>query len=300
MPDLAIPFDSQLRTRGYELDNTHTVPLPVILSYLEHVRWEVMQQPSIGILDLLHAGYFFVVHTQTVELLQQVGVCVDLKIQCAFETVGRSTVAVRHQVIRKDDSTLVAHARVAGPLLNPKRQLARLPDELLQAAQAQQNAILEFDTNFANLHAGVSTGETQPPKPFFEPSPRYYRGMGLDVCPPKSAPEDTSQYSFTVRPSDHDILSHVNATHYVRFFNNALLLGAQNNAYGDDSKIAKRPLTRVAIKYHQESVAQDQLAVHSWRISDTPSGFGCLLYRNGQTQPLCRARLDTEDPQMVL
>jgi acyl-CoA thioesterase FadM len=179
-------FEVSFRSRGYEVDRSGAVALPVLLSYLEHTRWEWMHDDSLGLVDLLAEGHFFVVREQALEVLEPIKMRRDLRITGSLSHVGRSQVQVRHIIRDAETREVVAHARVVGLWLNPARRLCRLPD---------------------SMRAAVAEGAELPPvilePPAFEP------------------PEDAALGQVLVRPSDCDRFDHVNAGAWLRLVDDA-------------------------------------------------------------------------------
>ena len=102
-PILQRPFELPLVTRGYECDNTRTIPIPVLFSYLEQCRWDWIAHPAFGLVELIHAGHFFVVHEQTLALRRRVGMGVAVRVRGVLERAARCVVQVRQDVVRESD-----------------------------------------------------------------------------------------------------------------------------------------------------------------------------------------------------
>ena len=259
-----------LRTRGYEVDRTRTVPLPVFLSYLEHVRWEWIQDPALGLLPLLHQGHFFVVQRQTVEIVQTVGLSVDVVARGVLDHVGRCQARVRHTVRRADDGALLAQAVVWGLWLGPNRRLSRLPDGMRDYWRAEP----AVDIDIGELTPTVGDETTS----LIAPATTVYAPLGLDVTLPEGAPPDRAvKHLVTVRPSDTDVFEHVNASVWMSMV--------------EDARHQTTPLTgparRVSIDYPQEAIIGEQLTVYGW-IQD--QSFHAQIRRDDQV--VCRARVD--------
>ncbi len=221
-------FEIALRTRGYETDASTTIPIAVIFNYLEHLRWEWMHYEPLGLRSSLDAGHFFVVRDQAVEVLSAVGMRTDLRARGIVETVGRSLVHVRHELLHPNGDP-VAVARVSGLWLSPERRLVRVPDKLREYATSQVDAL---------------AAAPAPPT----------------IAPPEGdAPAHAHCHTITVRPSDLDRFDHVNAATYLRFFEDAALAAS--------SEPRPRPM-RAAIRYEREALAGDALRAKTWRHED--------------------------------
>jgi acyl-CoA thioesterase FadM len=274
------PYQTVLRTRGYECDRTRTVPIPVFMSYLEHLRWEVIRRPELGLEPLLDQGCFFVVGRQAVELLVRVGLGVELRLTTRIEKVGRATAEVTHAVHRVVDDVLVAHARVMGMWLGPDRRLARLPDSLREVWR-QHDALPRPALSPPTPAAGASAYTPS----IVSPPEVVHTMCGLDglAPPPDGPPEGAWAYQMTVRPSDIDIFDHVNAASYLRFCDDARLAAADAGALGPaEGQRARGPAVRVAIAYHREAVRGDALTIATWPAPGDRPGFLCDVRRSAE------------------
>ena len=98
------PVTRVFTVRGYEVDSTRTTPLPVVLSFLEQLRWEWIIDPRWGLAEGVHTGHFFVVRRQILELVERPRFGDRLTITGQVEKIGRSLVVVRH-ILTLDDGT---------------------------------------------------------------------------------------------------------------------------------------------------------------------------------------------------
>ena len=209
-------FSRKITTRGYEPDRFATVPIQRYLNYLEWLRWEFIQDPETGLLEGLQSGHFPVVRSQRFELIQRIGMGRDLLLWARVTKVGRSTVTLEHHVIAEDDGSLVAHAIVEGLWLGPSRRLVRIPDAFRELAE--KHALAESPKcSILPANRPTETG----PLIHTNPTPCIFKRKGLDLHLP-NAPESTFTSERTIRPSDIDIFSHVNAATYVDMFEDAL------------------------------------------------------------------------------
>lgn len=303
-PDIAAATDAgehpvqsrTVRTRGYEIDTGRTVPLPVLLSYLEHVRWETMQYPPLGLLPALARGHYFIVRGQVFELARSIGLGHEVELRCAVERVGRSSTWVLHDIVRPSDGALIGRARVHGVWMGPDRRPARIPDEMRAFAERHRDAL-----------TGLSDAWTRPqPAPaavpdnsFLEPRERLHPLLGLELEPAQHVPQPAFVHETVVRPSDIDVFGHVNAATWVRLCEDARTLAGLAGAFGDatlEALACSRRSVRVAIVYLREAVLGDRLCL---RVAAVDSGhargaFDLEVVRHGEPDlPLCRARLET-------
>ena len=300
-------FRRPVVTRGYELDTTRTISIPVIMNYLEHLRWEVMQEPELGLDAALAEGHFFVVGQQDIELIRRVGMGVPLELALVMRKVGRSRVVVEHSIRRadRDVDNLVAHARVVGMWMGPSRRLARVPDSLREVGRRHEGigrvVLDEVRTS------GFPTREEAPS--FIDRPEVTHQPRGIDVLklPEFELPleADVYRHRLTVRPSDLDLFEHVNASTYLKFFEDARTLAGleERSPWGAAQigglfrrQLARAPHVRASVSYHREALLQDALEVVMWLESSADDGrnrFQFLLCR-GDEQPLCRATVEID------
>tara|TARA_B100000674_G_C37887346_1_gene937304 strand:- start:76 stop:927 length:852 start_codon:yes stop_codon:yes gene_type:complete len=279
-------FSRKITTRGYEPDRFATVPIQRYLNYLEWLRWEFIQDPETGLLEGLQSGHFPVVRSQRFELIQRVGMGRDLLLWARVTKVGRSTVTLEHHVVAEDDGSLVAHAIVEGLWLGPSRRLVRIPDAFRELAE--QHAAAEspkFSVLPVNRPAGTG------PLIHTNPKPCIFERKGLDLHL-YDAPESTFTSERTIRPSDIDIFSHVNAATYVDMFEDALYEAFKTHAFDRSWPNRPGPVNRLFIHYDRESLLDESLVAHCWEADS--EGFAFELRRRDDDAVLCRATLFPE------
>jgi len=293
-------FEAHLVTRGTELDPTGTVGMPVFLRYFEHVRWMLMREEVLGLSDLVHAGHFFVVRSQTIELRRRVGQGVPLHFRTRLAAVGRSTAEVEHLVTRADDGALVAHARVLGVWLGPQRRMVRLPDRFREHVAPPDPP--------ADLTDPVTP--TAPPGPahvarvaqttgghassFFDPPEVVLAPLGVAVDAPNAPPATPLfEHHLVVPPRDLDVFSHVNAATWLTYADDARLLAAARGHLPHD--LATGWVARCALHYGREAVVGDGLRV-TLAALDGPfpvsHALGAWFHRTADPEPLCTLRVD--------
>jgi len=279
-----IRYEHTLRTRGYETDRTATVQIPVYLSHLEHVRWEWLLDEGSGFIPYLNEGHFFVVLRQVFSLRRRIGMGVDCEIVGQIENVGRSTVNLMHRIRRISDGALVGHARVTGAWLGPNRRLARVPDHVRESlATSSPLPPLEKSTTVGRREAILSGYST------IAPPEQVLPLMDVEVTPPQGdAPENAYRHRLCVRPSQIDIFNHVNAATWLRFMEDARILGAQEGRLPES---AASPSLRVALAYEREAIVGDEIDVRVWQLPEDPLAYGVVITR-GEEASLCRGRID--------
>lgn len=265
------PFERTARIRGYEVDDSRTTPLPVVFSFLEQLRWEWMADPAWGLAEQIHAGHFFVVRRQQVELVERPRFGDAVRITGAIEKVGRSQVHIVHRLFV--DDRVVGHARVLGVWLGPNRRLARLPDaaRALGREQAAQDEPLGVLPQIAIPCDGAAPSFLKAPRRLFAP-----RGLDLDV---QGTFEPEAEDTLVVRASDCDVFEHVNASTWLHYCNDvrkrAGLRGTANRALLD---------------YRKEALEGETLTV-GWAYADR----GLVFSIRRDDDIVCMARMDGDD-----
>ena len=228
----------ELTTRGYECDQTATVPIDRLLAFCEHQRWESMRDPEVGIVEEVHKGFFFVVLEQRIERLVSVGMAVPLRMEMTLDEVGRSTIWVRHVLRRQSDGVPVAIARVRGGWMSPRRRLARIPDALREIAKRQAALARE------ELTGEEGVGGT--PGSWFDPPTLSRLARGL--LTPAEEPLGPVVARRMVQPRDADIFAHVNAATWLRYF--------------EDAAGTATPAWRASLVYKKEARPGQEVCLH--------------------------------------
>ncbi len=250
-------FQIPLRVRGYECSVDRTVPLPVVLSYMEHCRWEWILVPELGLVEGLHTGHFFVVHRQTVALARTFGIGTRATVRAALRSVGRVQCEVEQEVVR-DDGVLLARAHITAVWLGPGGRMARIPDRTRAAVTDEPLA-----SRAAPPHDGREGSFLAPAERTFDPV--------LEPLVTREVPEGADRVGLVARPSDCDMFGHVNGSNYLRYF---------EDAFG-------RRALRADVEYRGQAVAGDALTLRSWERGEGRRAFA--LQRGDET--LCRAVL---------
>lgn len=291
------PLDQVLVTRGTEIDPTATVGMPTFVRYFEHLRWQVMQDPRLGIVEHIHEGHFFVVRTQVVELVRRIGQGVALTMRTWIESVGRSTATVRHEALRASDGALVARARVVGAWLGPTRRLVRLPDPFRAFSEAYARAypvpVAEGSApaGDARLVRRAGTHATS----FTAPLEVEFPLIGLADDPPAPGDPIISARAFdyvhriVVPPRDLDVFSHVNAATWALYCDDARYAAAP---VIDPQQAPTGWVVRAGLFYGREATVGDALDIGVWSMGPRALGFACLLASEPEAPPLVTVRLD--------
>ena len=276
-------YKIQLTTRGYETDPSALIPMHIYLSYLEHLRWGFIQSDEAKLREPLSDGFFPVVASQSVELVQRIGMGVPLELTARLEEVGRSQVVLRHHVIDRRDRSLVAELRVRGLWLSPSRRLARIPDGLralaeLHATQPMPDFILK-PASGACLEDG--------PLVHTNPQTVVHTREGLDMGSFDDTPEVTFSHQLTIRPRDLDVFSHVNAATYVRMCHDARVYARREGGIAPE---ADGPFRKLAIVYDREALLDEVLQIDVSPDLNDPRGTWYTIRRASDGTRLCRVR----------
>ena len=297
-------FTAEIVTRGTEIDTTATVPMNAYVRYFEHLRWLVMQEPELGLVDLIHEGHFFVVRSQTLALRRRIGQGVGLHLETRFSEVGRSTARVHHTARQISDGAVVAEAQVIGVWLGPHRRMARLPDTFRAAAQARRSdARPATDPAAVARVLGTSGGR---PMSFTAPPVVELAPLGVEVEAPPVAAFFDFEHAIVVPPRDLDVFSHVNAATFLAYADDARWFAARAGVLPPD--LALGHVARVALFYAREACVGDALRVAlsplsgelgasgtegAWRaVLETTHALGAWVFRDPEPTPLCSMRID--------
>ncbi len=281
-------FSRSLRTRGYEADPSRAIPLAQFMAYFGMLRWEVLLEPHFQLVDDLRTGHFFVIREQQVELIRRVGIGVGMEIHLWWEFVGRSSVRIVQQALRRSDQAVVAQGRITCAWLGPHRRLIRIPEPHRLAARAVTGGprgVVERLTDRADDGgpADLDPGQLS----YFDPEPVRYAPGDLALPLLAEAPAGAWSTKLKIRPSDVDIFGHVNATHYVNLLDDVRGQARADGAYGLDSGWATGRSTRVGIRYDREVVANAEVSIASWTAPQRDGAVGFAIGLPGGGPAAC-------------
>jgi acyl-CoA thioesterase FadM len=252
-------LERRLITRGYELDREGVIPPAALLRYMEHVRWACLEDSTLQLSRLFLNGHFMVVAAQSLQREQELGHHTELSATLGIGHVGRSSFAFRHLFRRTSDDVVVARGSVTVVYLSPQGRSMPLPEEVA-------GPVRELTED-----AWEDGGELVVPQP-----PR---------TPP---PSDAWTHALTVRPSDLDVLRHVNHATYLTYFEDARALCAAAGGYGAPGQGAGR-VRALTIEYLQQATQSEAVVVETWLQQD---GVACFVLRRvADAQAVCRAAL---------
>ncbi len=293
-------FESELVTRGTEIDTAATVGMPVFMRYFEHLRWRLMAEEALGLRALIDLGHFYVVRSQTIELRQRVGQDVRMRVRTRIESVGRSTTHVLHEARDARDGSLIARARVLGVWLGPDRRMARLPDSFRVAGGVQRALHVAYvarhhehdpphdpPAHVALVQGGQASSFIDPPRVLFAP-------LSLAVDAPPTPPASAAfEHTIIVPPRDLDVFSHLNAATWLAYADDARHFAADAGAL--DPAVATGYVNRIAIFYGREASRNDRLRVVLAPIDGAlvaTHALGAWFFLDDEPDPLCTLRID--------
>ncbi len=282
-------FGHVLVTRGTEIDGTGTVGVPVFLRYFEHMRWELMRDPRLGLLAEIHGGHFFVVREQVVEVRRRVGLGVALALETRIVDVGRSTVRLTHVARRVADGALVAEARVTGVWIGPARRMVRLPEGFRARVRAEHVGGSEAAPEQIAEARGGGPSEAFA-RSFIAPPEVVFPALGVAEGPPTVFPAEVAfEHVVVVPPRDLDVFLHVNAATWLHYCDDTRVLGAAAGALAPELA-AHGWVVRAGLFYGREASLGERLRIGVWWIDAVALGFACR--RDGESEVVCAVRVD--------
>jgi acyl-CoA thioesterase FadM len=255
-----ITVERTLTTRGYELDQRALIPPAVWLRYMEYLRWESLAQHPDTLGALWRGGDHFVIVAQKLELLQEVSHSVELVASLWIGRVGRTSCDFVHLFRLGPTGQICARGVVTAVLLDEQNKSTPLPDALrmLQGSEEEEASFLPV----------------------------------MDEAPPAIA----RTRRLEVRPSELDLLRHVNHANYLVYIDDTRQLVAAEQGYGEPSTAARRQVCRVSLDYHAPTVVGDRLDVLTWMMDQRPLRLGFELRRVADGQLIGRACMELADP----
>jgi acyl-CoA thioesterase FadM len=248
-------FERKLRTRGYELDQSALIPPQVWMRYIEHMRWEALTNHTLA--RLFADAHSMVVVAEALELQQDLGHGVDLWSAMWIGPVGRSSITFLHELSLPPSGKVVARATAVGAYLGPDGRSAALPDEV----------------------RALASDESLEAQGFF--------GARLQL----EAPAQAWCHDVVVRPSDLDLLRHVNHANYLAYAEDARLLAAAAGGYGAASaSFGRRRVRRAAVNYRQQALQGEALRMATWPLPGDEAALGFDLRREGET--ICQLQVE--------
>jgi acyl-CoA thioesterase FadM len=257
-----IKLERTLTTRGYELDHEALIPPAVWLRYMEYLRWESLAEHPDTLGALWRGGDHFVIVAQKLDLLQEVSHTVELRASLWLGRVGRSSCDFRHRFRLGPTGQICARGVATAVLLDEQGRSMLLPRSLreLQASEEEESG------SFLPV--------------MDEPPPAAARTRRMEV-----------------RPSELDLLRHVNHASYLVTIDDTRQLVAAEQGYGEASGAARGRVRRVSLDYHAPTVMGDRLDVLTWMLDQRPPRLGFELRRVADDQLIGRACMELTDPK---
>lgn len=97
-----------------------------------------------------------------------------------------------------------------------------------------------------------------------------------------------------VRPSEVDLLRHVNQARYVDYIEDVRYACARAGGYGEHGRGADAALKYLAVSYEGQARVGDRLRVTTWAIGDAPGRYAFEVQREADATPMARARVEVE------
>lgn len=238
-------IETELISRGYELDAEGLVPPHVLLRYMEHLRWGYVGGSSQEVKELFRTGHTFVVVSQTVRIAGDIGLATSIHGTLWIGRTGRTSMDFHHAFHRVKDGKILAEGITTAVYLGRHGLPTPLPDCLDRV-------------------------EPDPPRV-------------LDLKPPVfgAMPAKSFERSYRVRRDDLDLLQHMNQANYVALYDDARQAATAECAYGPDSLGSGR-VRFLHIEYVQSAVADDELVIATRLDGSDPVTIGFTLCR-GET-----------------
>ena len=244
-------------TRGYELDQDRLVHPSTLLRYMEQLRWDSLGADSrLDLGRLFRDGHYFVVAAQRLQVNRDPGLAELLWADLRLGHVGRTSLEFR-TLFREGaaEGAPLARGSVTAVHLDPGGRPTPLPDDLVDRAREQ-------------VGGWADGGALQAPDPSGEP------------------PDGACQREIVVRPSDQDLLQHVNHAVYLSYVDDVRRLC--DGAGGYDGRGGGR-IRSATLEYRAEARQGQRLLCRTWAAGEEPFTLAFVIAREGAV--VCRAAL---------
>jgi acyl-CoA thioesterase FadM len=242
-------------TRGYELDQDRLVHPATLLRYMEQLRWESTAADSrLDLGRLFRDNHYFVVAAQRLQIERDPGLAETLWADLHLGHLGRSSLEFR-TLFREGtaEGAPLARGSVTAVQLDSEGRPTPLPDDFVDEAQEHQE------------ESWVDGGTLRTPKPRGEP------------------PDGACEREIVVRPSDLDILEHVNHAVYLAYVDDVRRLCVA------DDELGRRRIKSATLEYRAEAKQGQQLCCRTWATVEEPRTLSFMIEREGLV--ICRAAL---------
>jgi len=105
---------------------------------------------------------------------------------------------------------------------------------------------------------------------------------------------DAWSRDLVVRPSDVDLLRHVNQARYVDYIEDARTACTRAGGYGERNQGADAALKYLVVSYEGQAREGDRLRVTTWALGDTPGQYAFEVRREADAAPMAGARVEVE------
>jgi YbgC/YbaW family acyl-CoA thioester hydrolase len=127
-------YHCSIEVRGYELDSFGHVNHAVYISYLEHARWQLLSEESIGLKEFNAWKRWPVIASLEASYLKPTFLGEKLDVRTQIESGGGRTSFIASQEIFRGD-TLVFKAKVRVVIVNENGRPAELPAEVARLSE---------------------------------------------------------------------------------------------------------------------------------------------------------------------
>jgi YbgC/YbaW family acyl-CoA thioester hydrolase len=217
-------LEREITTRAYELDSHGLIPPAVLLRYLEHTRWEAGYDRGSAMSGLFHGGSRMVVRGQRLSVARPLRRGEHLVISLWLEELGRTSMTMGQRVVERATGEELATSTVVGVSIDAAGRPVALPDAV---------------------------------RALLAPTGRPHARIEVQDAPPGAFVTRT-----TVRPSDTDVLQHVNHARYADWVEDARALGIAAGALG--AGVRWTPPTRLSIEYTRECLVGQPVELLAW------------------------------------
>ncbi len=243
----------KLETRGYEMDARERIPAAVLVRYMEHLRWRAVHGTELGLQALFADGHSAVVRAQQLRFGDALIQDEALELDLRVGRVGRSSLCFVQTVVRARDRCEVARADVVAVVLGSNGRPAPVPE-------STRAHVVESDL--------------------------------LDSLPISDRPAEFGRRPVPIRPSDLDVLQHVNQSRYVEMVDDTLQLATSTGGvlYSSAAQSTSRPSPhRMSLVYERETLLGDDLDVLYWPSGEGQADFDLCRQSDGGLVARARA-----------
>jgi acyl-CoA thioester hydrolase/thioesterase-3 len=125
-------FDTEITVRPHEIDWNRHVNQSVYLDYLLHARVDQMKRCyKMPIESFFQRGYSWITKSLSIEYIKSVFMGETIIVRTWIETIGKKSVTVQFQMLKKADGSLAAEGTAVFILVNAKTGKPEvIPDDI--------------------------------------------------------------------------------------------------------------------------------------------------------------------------